>query len=53
MPTVIKLGREDVKQRFVKPALRGEEIWCQLFSEPAAGSNLAGIRTRAAKDNDE
>ena len=53
MPTVIKLGREDVKQRFVKPALRGEEIWCQLFSEPAAGSDLAGIRTRAVKDNDE
>jgi alkylation response protein AidB-like acyl-CoA dehydrogenase len=49
MPTVIKLSREDVKQRFVKPALRGEEIWCQLFSEPAAGSDLAGIRTRAVR----
>ena len=53
MPTVIKLGREDVKQRFVKPALRGEEIWRQLFSEPTAGSDLAGIRTRAVKNNDE
>jgi alkylation response protein AidB-like acyl-CoA dehydrogenase len=51
MPTVIKLGCEDVKQRFVTPALHGEEIWCQLFSEPAAGSDLAGIRTRAVQDN--
>jgi len=53
MPTVIKLGGEDVKQRFVTPALRGEEIWCQLFSEPAAGSDLAGIRTRAVQDNND
>ena len=53
MPTIIRLGREEDKQRFVGPALRGEEIWCQLFSEPAAGSDLAGIRTRAAKDGDE
>jgi alkylation response protein AidB-like acyl-CoA dehydrogenase len=51
MPTIIKLGRDDVKQRFVGPALRGDEIWCQLFSEPAAGSDLAGIRTRAVQDN--
>ncbi len=47
MPSIIKLGSEELKNRFVKPALRGEEIWCQLFSEPAAGSDLAGIRTRA------
>jgi alkylation response protein AidB-like acyl-CoA dehydrogenase len=53
MPTVIKLGSEDVKQRFVTPALLGEEIWCQLFSEPAAGSDLAGIRTRAVQDNND
>jgi alkylation response protein AidB-like acyl-CoA dehydrogenase len=53
MPTLIKLGREEDKQRFIGPALRGEEIWCQLFSEPAAGSDLAGIRTRAAKDGDD
>jgi alkylation response protein AidB-like acyl-CoA dehydrogenase len=46
MPSVIKLGSEELKNRFVKPALRGEEIWCQLFSEPAAGSDLAGIRTK-------
>jgi len=50
MPSLIKLGSEELKNRFVKPALRGEEIWCQLFSEPAAGSDLAGIRTRAEKN---
>ena len=53
VPAVIKLGSADVKQRFVSPALRGEEIWCQLFSEPGAGSDLAGVRTRALQDGDE
>jgi alkylation response protein AidB-like acyl-CoA dehydrogenase len=52
MPSVIKLGSEELKNRFVKPALRGEEIWCQLFSEPAAGSDLAGIRTRAERTSE-
>lgn len=52
IPTIMKLSDEITKQRFVLPALRGEEIWCQLFSEPAAGSDLAGIRTRAVRDGD-
>ncbi|QGN54182.1 acyl-CoA dehydrogenase family protein [Novosphingobium sp. Gsoil 351] len=51
VPVLIRFGqdREWVKQRVIR-ALRGEEIWCQLFSEPAAGSDLAGLRTRAEPD---
>jgi alkylation response protein AidB-like acyl-CoA dehydrogenase len=47
VPTVMAFADEETKTRFVGPAVRGEEIWCQLFSEPAAGSDLAGLRTRA------
>src|SRR3546814_11633960 len=47
---MLKYAPEDIRQRFTLPALRGEEIWCQLFSEPAAGSALAGIRLRAVRD---
>ncbi|MEO0722751.1 MAG: acyl-CoA dehydrogenase family protein, partial [Pseudomonadota bacterium] len=53
IPTVIAFGSDDHKQRYVQKALRGEEIWCQLFSEPAAGSDVAGVKTRAIKDGDE
>jgi alkylation response protein AidB-like acyl-CoA dehydrogenase len=52
VPTVMALADEEAKQRFVGPAMRGEEIWCQLFSEPAAGSDLANLRTRAVQDGD-
>jgi alkylation response protein AidB-like acyl-CoA dehydrogenase len=52
VPTVMALADEETKQRFVGPAMRGEEIWCQLFSEPAAGSDLANLRTRAVRDGD-
>jgi len=48
-PTVIAHGTEAQKERYLKPLLLGDEIWCQLFSEPAAGSDLAGIRTRATR----
>lgn len=53
LPTVMATADEETKQRFVGPAVRGEEIWCQLFSEPAGGSDVAAIRTRAVKDGDE
>ncbi len=53
VPTVMTYADPETCQRFVGPALRGEEIWCQLFSEPAAGSDVAGIRTKAEKDGDE
>ena len=49
MPTLMKFASAEVQRRFIGPALRGEEIWCQLFSEPGAGSDLAGLRTRAAR----
>jgi alkylation response protein AidB-like acyl-CoA dehydrogenase len=53
VPTVMATADDETKARFVGPAVRGEEIWCQLFSEPAGGSDVAAIRTRAVKDGDE
>ena len=52
MPTLMKFACADVQRRFIGPALRGEEIWCQLFSEPGAGSDIAGLRTRATRRGD-
>ena len=49
VPTVMTFADEETKKRFVGPALRGEEIWCQLFSEPAGGSDVAAARTRAVR----
>jgi len=48
-PTVIAHGTQAQKERYLRPLLLGDEIWCQLFSEPAAGSDVAGIRTRAIR----
>ena len=53
IPVVRRFATDEQKQRYLKPALSGEEIWCQLFSEPAAGSDLGGIRLRAVRDGDD
>ena len=53
VPTMIAYAKPEQLDRYVRPAVRGEEIWCQLFSEPAAGSDVAGLRTRAERQGDE
>jgi alkylation response protein AidB-like acyl-CoA dehydrogenase len=52
-PTIIAFGSDEQKSRWLKPLWLAEEIWCQLFSEPGAGSDLAGLATRAVKDGDD
>jgi alkylation response protein AidB-like acyl-CoA dehydrogenase len=52
-PTMVEHGDDDVKSRLLRPAITGEHTWCQLFSEPGSGSDLAGLSARAVKDGDE
>src|SRR6201996_3449167 len=52
-PTILRFGSEELKTRFLRPLWTGEEVWCQLFSEPGAGSDLAAVGTRAVRDGDD
>jgi alkylation response protein AidB-like acyl-CoA dehydrogenase len=51
-PTIIAHGSDEQKSRYLAPLLHGDEVWCQLFSEPAAGSDLAAVQTRARQEED-
>jgi alkylation response protein AidB-like acyl-CoA dehydrogenase len=52
-PTVAEWGSEEQKKRYLRPLFTGEEVWCQLFSEPGSGSDFAGLSGRGVKDGDE
>ncbi len=53
VPTLLELGTEEQKQAYIRPTIEGEMIWCQGYSEPGAGSDLAAVRTSAVEDGDD
>jgi alkylation response protein AidB-like acyl-CoA dehydrogenase len=53
VPTLLEVGSEEQKRRWIPPTIRGEIIWCQGYSEPGAGSDLASLQTRAIEDGDD
>ena len=53
VPTLLEVGSEEQKQRWIGPTLRGEVVWCQGYSEPGAGSDLASLQTKAVEDGDD
>ena len=53
VPVLLEMGTEEQKQQFIKPTIHGEMVWCQGYSEPGAGSDLASLTTRAQLDGDE
>lgn len=53
VPTLLELGTEEQKQKYIRPTLYGEMVWCQGYSEPGSGSDLASLKTRAEIDGDD
>ena len=53
VPTLLELGTEEQKKRYIPPTIKGEMVWCQGYSEPNAGSDLAGLQTRGVEDGDD